>query len=56
MSALAEELGYAHSFVVPVNGLSGGLAIYWNNNVEYNFVGQPSLHFTKMYIREGGLL
>lgn len=50
---LGKEINYAHSFVLPANGYSGGLAIFWNDGVKCSFVGKPTLHLTNMYITEG---
>lgn len=53
VNTLSKELGYAHSFVVNPNGLSGGLAIFWDDNVQIDFLDEPALYCTDMYVTEG---
>lgn len=50
---LCKNLNYAHSFVLPANGLSGGLAIFWDEHVQLVFVNTPTLYHTDIYVMEG---
>lgn len=50
---LSKELSYAHFFVLPADGLSGGLAIFWDASVQLSFVSPPSLNCSDMYILDG---
>jgi len=34
ISKTFDWMGYAHRFTIPPEGLSGGLALYWKENVE----------------------
>lgn len=50
---LVKDLGYEHSFVVSAKGSSGGLGIMWNDRVKINFLGNPTLNATDMYVVDG---
>ncbi|CAN6865275.1 unnamed protein product [Brassica oleracea] len=54
MQGIGNDLGYAHNFVVPSDGLSGGMAIFWDKGINISFVQKPTLHHTYMYIPEPG--
>ncbi|KAG7599644.1 hypothetical protein ISN44_As06g038180 [Arabidopsis suecica] len=50
---LGRELQFVHSFLVPPEGLSGGLAIFWKDTVKCDFLDTPTLNYTHMYVSEG---
>lgn len=50
---LCKDLNYAHSFVIPANGRSRGLAIFWNVFVQLTLVSNPQVYHSDMYIRDG---
>jgi len=54
VNSLCNDLGFPHNFVLPSDGLSGGLANFWNNTVNIDFVHTPSLNYTDMYISKPG--
>lgn len=54
VQSLCNDLGYAHHFVVNPEGLSGGMAVFWNDEVKLDFLSSPTLHYTDMYISESG--
>ena len=54
MQGIGNDLGYAHNFVVPSDGLSVGMAIFWDKGINISFVQKPTLHHTDMYIPEPG--
>ncbi|XP_010481107.1 PREDICTED: uncharacterized protein LOC104759943 [Camelina sativa] len=51
---LGRELAYPNSFILPSEGSSGGMAIFWNDAVKVDFVDTPSLNYTDLYISEPG--
>lgn len=51
---IGSELGYAHSYVLPSEGLRGGLAIFWEYHISLSFMKKPSLHQTDICISEAG--
>ncbi|CAE6132178.1 unnamed protein product [Arabidopsis arenosa] len=52
---LGKELLFDHHFLVSPDGLSGGLAIFWKDSVQCEFLDSPTLHYTDMYISEGSI-
>ncbi|XP_019094666.1 PREDICTED: uncharacterized protein LOC104757523 isoform X2 [Camelina sativa] len=51
---IRQDLGFPYSFILPSDGLSGGMAIFWNDTVQVDFLDQPTLNYTDMYISEPG--
>lgn len=54
VKSIGTELGYAHSYVLPSEGLRGGLAIFWEDHISLSFMKKPSLHQTDICISEAG--
>lgn len=50
---ISRRLSYPHCFVLPAEGLSGGLGIFWKDEIRCDFVRPPTLHYTYIYIYEG---
>ncbi|CAE6123705.1 unnamed protein product [Arabidopsis arenosa] len=50
---LGADLQFPHHFLVSPDGLSGGLAIFWQDSVKCDFLGTPTLHFTDLIVSEG---
>ncbi|XP_020874084.1 uncharacterized protein LOC110226497 [Arabidopsis lyrata subsp. lyrata] len=54
VNTLAADLGYPHSYIIPSDGLSGGMAIFWNDNIDIEFLDPPTLNYTDMYVSTSG--
>lgn len=53
VQGISKRLNYAHSFVLPSNGLSGGLGIFLDDEVTCDIVGSPSTYYTNVYVSDG---
>ncbi|XP_024016463.1 uncharacterized protein LOC112089875 [Eutrema salsugineum] len=53
VNKLCKDLNYAHSFVLLADGLSGGLTIFWDVNIELTVGASPSFFTTDVYIADG---
>ncbi|CAL9242262.1 unnamed protein product, partial [Arabidopsis halleri] len=49
---LGKDLQFTHQILVSPDGTSGGLAIFWRDTVECDFLQAPTLHCTDMYIKD----
>lgn len=52
MTLVRDQCGFKESFVVPSNGLSGGLALFWRGEVKVE-VNKSSLSHIDMVVRGG---
>lgn len=50
---LGAELQFHHHFLLSPDGLSGGLAIFWRDTVQCDFLSPPTLYYTDMYVSDG---
>jgi exonuclease III len=44
LEALASTFGFDHAFAIDSDGRSGGLGIYWNNDINIDVLGYSHYH------------
>lgn len=52
--SLASTLGYDNAFAVDSSGRSGGLAMYWNNEIKIENLGYSRYHIDAKVTNLGG--
>ena len=53
VEGLKKTLGYDNAFAISSNGRSGGLGIFWNNNISVSLLPYSRYHIDAI-VKEGG--